>query len=64
VLIDDCLDNLIGSFADRITLNYPWNQNELKDYAYNIKRAYNWSDIVNMINNIEKDMKKWEKNNK
>lgn len=61
VLIDDCLDNLISSSAERIVLNYPWNQNELKDYAYGIRRGYNWSDIVNIINNIDKEMKKWER---
>lgn len=61
VLVDDCLDNLINSFADRVVLDYPWNHNELKDYAYGIRRAYNWNDIVNIINNIEKEMKKWEK---
>lgn len=61
VIIDDCLDNLINSFAERVTLNYPWNQNELKDYAYGIRRADNWSDIVNIMIDIEKEMKKWEK---
>ena len=61
VLIDDCLDNLINVFCERIVLNYPWNQNDLKDYTYDIKRAYNWNDIVNIINNIEKEMRKWEK---
>lgn len=61
VIIDDCLENLISSFAERVVLNHPWNQNELKDYAYGIRRAYNWSDIVNIVNDIEKEMKKWEK---
>lgn len=61
VLIDDCLDNLISSFAERVVLDYPWNHNEIKDYAYGIRRAYAWSDIVNIINNIEREMKKWEK---
>lgn len=61
VIIDDCLDNLIGSFAERVVLDYPWNHNELKDYAYSIRRAYTFNDIVNIINNIEKEMKKWEK---
>lgn len=61
VIIDDCIDNLIISFAERVCLDYPWNHNELKDYAYGIRRAYNWSDINNIINNIEKEMKKWEK---
>ena len=61
VLIDDCLDNLISSFAERVCLDHPWNQNELKDYSYGIRRAYHWSDIVNIINDIDKEMKKWEK---
>lgn len=59
VLIDDCLDNLINSSAERVCLNYPWNHNELKDYAYGIRRAYGWSDIVNIINTIDKEMKKY-----
>lgn len=61
VLIDDCLDNLISSSTERVTLDYPWNHNELKDYAYGIRRAYNWSDINNIINDIDKEMKKWER---
>ena len=61
VIVDDCLDNLIGNFAERVVLDYPWNQNELKDYAYSIRRAYTFNDIVNIINDIEKEMKKWEK---
>ena len=61
VIIDDCLDNLINSFAERVVLHYPWNQNDLKDYTYDINRAYNWNDIVNIINKIDKEMKEWEK---
>ena len=61
VLVDDCLDNLISSSAERVVLTHPWNHNELKDYAYGIRRAYGWSDIVNIINDIDKEMKKWEK---
>ena len=57
VLIDGCLDNLIGSSAERVCLDYTWNHNELKDYAYGIRRAYNWKDIVNIINDINKEMK-------
>lgn len=61
VIIDDCLDNLISSFAERVVLDHPWNHNELKDYAYGIRRAYSWSDINNIVNDIEKELKKWEK---
>lgn len=61
VLIDDSLDNLTSVFCERVTLDYPWNRSTSKDIAYGIKRAYNWSDIINIINNIEKETKEWEK---
>ena len=60
VIIDDCLDNLINNFAERVVLDYPWNKSSSKDYAYSIRRAYSWSDIVNIIDDIEMDMKKWD----
>ena len=61
VMIDDCLSNLKSNICERIVLDYPWNRSESTDYAYNIHRAYNWSDIVNIINNLEKEMKEWDK---
>ena len=60
VLIDDCLDNLITNYAYRVCIDHPWNRSTSKDYAYNIKRAHNWNDIVNIIKNIEREIKKWE----
>lgn len=60
VLIDDCLDNLISNFTERVCFNQPWNQSKSKDYAYSIRRAFGWNDIVNIIKNIEKEMKEWE----
>jgi 5'(3')-deoxyribonucleotidase len=61
VLIDDCLDNLITSYAYRVCMDYPWNKSTSKDYAYNIRRAYSWNGIVNIIKTIEKEMREWEK---
>lgn len=61
VLIDDCLDNLTSIFCERICLDYPWNQSLSKDIAYGIKRVNSWNEIPNIINNIDKEMKKWEK---
>lgn len=61
VLIDDCLDNLTTIFCERVCIDSPWNQSTSKDYAYDIKRAYSWNDVLNIINNIEREMKKWEK---
>lgn len=55
ILIDDCLDNLIGNFAERVCLNYPWNQSFAKDYAYGIHRCNNWNEIMNAINKIEQE---------
>lgn len=60
ILVDDCLDNLINSLTSRICLDYPWNRSSSKDYAYDIRRAYTWNDIVNIIDNIEKEVKEWE----
>lgn len=60
VLIEDNLDNLTETFADRICFNQPWNQSTSKDFAYNIHRAYSWDDIINIINDIEGNMKEWE----
>lgn len=61
VLVDDSLDNLTSVFCERVVLDYPWNQSTSKDYAYGIQRAYSWNDVINIINNIEKEMKEWEK---
>ncbi len=59
VIIDDCLDNLIRSPCERICLDYPYNRDERLDYIYDIKRAYNWKDIINIIKNIERENEKW-----
>ena len=61
VLIDDSLDNLTNSFCERICLDCFWNQNEIKDYAYSIIRAHNLTDIVNIVNDLEKEMREWGK---
>lgn len=61
VMIDDCLDNLISNICDRICLDYPWNRQADKEFAYDIIRVYNWKDIVNIINKLERKEKEWEK---
>lgn len=61
ILIDDSLDNLTSVMCDRVCITRPWNHSTSKDIAYGIKRANCWNDIVNIINNIEKEMKKWDK---
>lgn len=54
VMIDDCLDNLIGNMCERICFDYPWNRDASKDFAYDVIRVYNWKDIIDMIDNIER----------
>lgn len=61
VLIEDKLDNLIQTFAERVCFNQPWNQDKAADYVYSIYRIHNWSEIINVINNIERKEKEWEK---
>jgi 5'(3')-deoxyribonucleotidase len=61
VMIDDHLSNLTSNICERICLDYPWNRSASKDYVYDIKRAYSWNDVVDIINKIEKEMKEWEK---
>ena len=62
VMIGDCLDNLAGgNICEKICLDYPYNRDTSKDYAYDIYRANNWRDIVYIINDIERKIKEWEK---
>ena len=61
VMIEDKLENLIKTFADRICFNQPWNSDECADFAYNIYRIHNWGEINNVINTIERKNKEWEK---
>ena len=61
IMIDDHLDNLCSNSCERIVLDYPHNHSTTKDYAYSIKRAHNWKEIVNFVNEIERNDKEWSK---
>lgn len=61
IMIDDNLDQLASNICERIVLNYPWNQNDSKDYVYSLNRASNWKEIVNFVNDIERKNKEWDK---
>ena len=61
VMIDDKLDNLKNTFADRICFNQPWNIDGHTDYAYSIVRINHWGEITNIINGIERKNREWEK---
>jgi 5'(3')-deoxyribonucleotidase len=60
VLMEDNLDNLKSTFADRVCFNQPWNINEDVDYVYSINRVHHWGEINNVISNIERKNKEWE----
>lgn len=60
VLIEDKLENLRSTFADRVCFNQPWNVNAEFDYVYGIYRISNWGEIINIINSIERRNKEWE----
>ena len=57
VLIEDKLDNLKNTFADRICFNQPWNVDEDFDYVYSVYRIHHWSEINNIIQSIERKEK-------
>jgi 5'(3')-deoxyribonucleotidase len=61
VLIEDKLDNLIQTFAERVCFNQPWNQDKNTDYVYSIYRIHNWGEMNNIINTIERKEKEWNK---
>lgn len=61
VLIEDKLENLTQTFAERVCFDQPWNQDADADYVYSIYRIHNWGEINNVINTIERKNKEWEK---
>lgn len=61
VLVEDKLENLIQTFADRVCFSQPWNIDVNKDFAYGIYRIHNWGEINNIINTIERKEREWEK---
>lgn len=61
VLVEDKLDNLKSTFADRICFNQPWNIDGDADYVYSIFRIHHWGEIINIINEIERKDKAWTK---
>lgn len=61
ILIDDKLDNLKSTFADRVCFDQMWNRDEDSDYVYSISRIHHWGEINNIIQSIERKEKEWEK---
>lgn len=61
VLVEDKLDNLTQTFAERVCFNQPWNVDKDTDYVYSIYRIHHWGEIINIINEIERKNKEWEK---
>ena len=62
IMIEDNLQTLLAKpYYHRILMDHPWNQqNEHKDYVYEIRRCKNWGEILNVINKIvetESDVK-------
>lgn len=61
VLVEDNLEQLIKhKLCNRVCLDKPYNRNEAKDFAYDIHRCTNWSEILDAINKIEEEIKNYE----
>ena len=56
ILIDDCIDNVVGADYYSILIDYPWNSTAIfDDAAYdNIYRVFDWTQVEPMIEHIEK----------
>lgn len=55
IMVEDNLQNLLtGHHYERICMNYPWNQ-KADDWVYDIYRCNSWDDIVNAVNEINKN---------
>lgn len=58
ILIDDCVDNLVGGYYHKILFDYPWNRHGFESYESSIHmlhqkyRCKNWNDIDKAINTI------------
>jgi 5'(3')-deoxyribonucleotidase len=61
VLIEDNIDNLTQTFAEKVCFDKSWNRDDGKDYVYSIYRIHHWGEIINIINEIERKNKEWEK---
>lgn len=59
VLIDDHMDNLTGCFCERVCMDYLYNKDDSKDYAYDIYRVKSWDEIPTVIKDVERKMKEW-----
>lgn len=59
VLIDDCVDNLVGGDYAGILFSYPWNEGYFDcpwDYDYEplIRKVNGWSEVPDVINNLNR----------
>ena len=56
ILIDDCIDNVVGANYTSILMDYPWNSTAIFDEAEydNIYRVFDWLQVEPMIEYIEK----------
>ena len=60
IMIEDFYDQLIkNKFCHKIILDYPWNQDEAKDWVHSTYRCKNWKEIVEAVNKIRDDVDEW-----
>ena len=60
VMIEDCLDQLMkNKLCHKVCLDYPWNRDENKDFIYDIRRCFNWNDILDAVNKIQEEINEW-----
>lgn len=60
VLIDDCPEQLINSYCERICFDYLYNQHAFRDDVYDVYRVHDWKEIVQSVEDIERKMEEWK----
>ena len=61
IMIEDYYEQLINNrLCHKICLDYPWNRDENKDFVYDVHRCKNWKEILEAVNQIEKEIKEYE----
>ena len=61
VLVEDKLENLKNTFADRVCFDQLWNRDDDFDYVYGVYRIHHWGEINNVIQSIERKDREWKK---
>lgn len=56
VMVDDCIDVLKSCLCERIVVDAPYNQNDIADFAYGIKRITDLQEVIGVVEKYKKEI--------